>query len=69
MNCTTEAQEHDISCNFLQHRHIKSSLSLWDTQKQNRAKVGEKKKTQEAKGGKHTGCLRSEDQSPTLADL
>jgi hypothetical protein len=66
----TEAQEHDISCNFLQHPHIKSSLSLWDTQKQNHAKAGKKKKqTQEAKGGKHTGCLRSEDQSPTLADL
>lgn len=65
----TESQEHDISCNFLEHPHIKSSLSLWDTQKQNRAKAGRKKTPQEAKGGKHTGCLRSEDQSPTLADL
>jgi hypothetical protein len=43
MNCMTEAQEHDISCNFLQHPHIKSSLSLWDTQKQNHAKAGKKK--------------------------
>lgn len=47
LHCRDELHDwstrHDISCNFSQHPHIKSSLSLWDTQKQNCAKAGKKK--------------------------